>query len=276
MANSSSSTTIPSESNDVISSLPPPSDCNTILISINTAAQAPLKLTPNNFLSWHAQWNGLLIGYNLKGYLDGSFPCPSAMVTENGIERLNPNYVTWVRQDQLLLSAIRASLSDKLHPFTASAKTSQEVWSRLSTTYAKPSRSRILRIKDNLNSPQAGRSITDYMQHVKSAADELSMIRTVPVEEEDLIFAILNDLDPEFKDISAAVRARDSDISFEDLHETLSEHEAFLKRCSTDIRHSNDASITANVASTAGYQSRNNNKTGRYNNSGHSNKQGHF
>jgi hypothetical protein len=35
------------------------------LIAINAAAQLPLKLTPINYLTWRAQFNALLIGYDL-------------------------------------------------------------------------------------------------------------------------------------------------------------------------------------------------------------------
>ena len=42
------------------------------IISINVAAQAPLKLTATNYSSWKAQFHTLLIGYNLYGFIDGS------------------------------------------------------------------------------------------------------------------------------------------------------------------------------------------------------------
>ncbi|KAJ8647024.1 hypothetical protein MRB53_000047 [Persea americana] len=53
------------------------------LISINVAAQTPLKLTSTNYLSWKLQFHTLFIGYDLLGYIDGSKPCPSATPTLN-------------------------------------------------------------------------------------------------------------------------------------------------------------------------------------------------
>ena len=94
----------PSSSNTVVNPL---SSHNT-LISINVAAQAPLKLTSSNYLSWRAQFESLLVGYDLMGYLDGTLTCPSPILKENGPETVNPSYSPWIRQDKLLLSAILA------------------------------------------------------------------------------------------------------------------------------------------------------------------------
>lgn len=49
---------------------------NNTLITINIAAQTPLKLTSTNYLSWKPQFQTLLIGYDLLGYVDGTKPCP--------------------------------------------------------------------------------------------------------------------------------------------------------------------------------------------------------
>ncbi|KAK9266874.1 hypothetical protein L1049_027133 [Liquidambar formosana] len=51
-------------------------DSTKALISINAAAQLPLKLTSMNYPSWRAQFNALLFGYDLMGYMDGSQSCP--------------------------------------------------------------------------------------------------------------------------------------------------------------------------------------------------------
>lgn len=67
------------------------------------------------------------------------------------------------------------------------------------------------------------------MQHAKSVADELVMLDTQE-NLEDLTVKILNSLGDEFKDISTAVRARDSVIIFEELHEKLLNFEAVLKQ----------------------------------------------
>ncbi|PHT77868.1 hypothetical protein T459_15920 [Capsicum annuum] len=50
-----------------------------------------------------------------------------------------------------------------------------------------------------------------------------------PVNNEELVVKILSGLGSEFSEISAAIRARDSPISYEELFDKLLDHELFLK-----------------------------------------------
>ena len=67
------------------------------LFTINTAAQAPLKLTSSNYLSWKIQFETLFIGYDLLGYINGSKPCPPQTLTTNNVATPNPAYTLWIR-----------------------------------------------------------------------------------------------------------------------------------------------------------------------------------
>ena len=84
-------------------------DPHSTLISINVAAQTPLKLTSTNYVSWKLQFQTLFIGYDLLGFIDGSHPCPTTILP--GTTTPNPTHTLWIRQDQLLLNAILGSLS---------------------------------------------------------------------------------------------------------------------------------------------------------------------
>ncbi|XP_021834620.1 uncharacterized protein LOC110774399, partial [Prunus avium] len=86
--------------------------------------------------------------------------------------------------------------------------------------------------------------VSEYLQRVKAIADELALI-DVPLSDDDLVIHILNGVGPEFKEISAAVHARDSSISFETLHDKLVEYEAALKR---EESTTSAPVITANTA----------------------------
>ncbi|KAI5319419.1 hypothetical protein L3X38_039127 [Prunus dulcis] len=126
------------------------------LISINVAAQAPLKLSSTNYLSWKLQFQSLFIGYDLLGYIDGSKPCPPPTLTQDNTTSPNPSYSLWIRQDQLILNAIIGFLSPTIISFIAQAKTSKQAWTILANTYAKPSRGRIKQIKQHLKNTTKG------------------------------------------------------------------------------------------------------------------------
>lgn len=107
------------------------------LITINAAAQVSLKLMSLNYFSWIAQFNALFYGLDLLWYLDDTHPSPSATIVENQKIIPNPDYISWRRQDQLILHVIFASLSESVIPLVSFATTSREVWDRFSHLYAK-------------------------------------------------------------------------------------------------------------------------------------------
>jgi hypothetical protein len=96
----------------------PSSESGKSLIALNITAQINEKLTPSTFPQWRAQFEALLIGYDLLDYVNGDIPCPSTDLSFTA----NPNKTHWVRQDKLILSAILASTSTKITPLIATAK----------------------------------------------------------------------------------------------------------------------------------------------------------
>ncbi|KAI5313965.1 hypothetical protein L3X38_043141 [Prunus dulcis] len=226
------------ESSDISTPIITNTNSNTLssLITINAAAQLPVKLTPTNYPSWRAQFNALLIGYDLMGYVDGSSTCPPATPAA-------PRAL-WILQDQLLLHAILASVSPQVISLIASAKTSQEAWDKLLHLFASKARARVLGLKERLTlMRRENKPVSQYLQDVKVIADELAII-DVPLSDDDLLLYILNGVGSEFKEITAVVRSRDTSISFENLHDKLVEHEAALTRADAPVT---TPVITANV-----------------------------
>ena len=78
---------------------------------------------------------------------------------------------------------------------------------------------------------------------MKSLANELA-VAEAPVAEEDLIIFILNGLSSDFEELSTTIRARETAITFEELHDKLTDYETILKQ---DDFHSGSV-ITANDA----------------------------
>ena len=120
----------------------PPSRSPQNLIVFNVSAQALLKLTATNYITWQLQFTSLLFGYDLLGFVDGSKPCPPTMITLPNTDVLSPNpdHILWLQQDQLLLNAIIGSVSTTLVQFI----TSRDAWTTLEKTYASPLRGRIM------------------------------------------------------------------------------------------------------------------------------------
>ncbi|PON74636.1 Zinc finger, CCHC-type [Trema orientale] len=116
-------------------------------------------------------------------------------------------------------------------PFTVIAciTSSLDAWNTLANTYAKPSHGHIKQLKDQLKRCTKGsKSINEYMQAIKTRSDELALLGK-PVDNEDPIDKVLEGLGDEYKSIIDAVNARETPISFSELHEKLLNKEASLQ-----------------------------------------------
>ena len=172
----------------------------------------------------------LLYGYDLIGYVDGTYPCPLEMIKMGDTFTPNPEHKIWKRQDSLLLHAIMESVDSTIAPLVASTTFAQEAWARLHTTYASKSKTRILGLREMLSQLiKENKSVVDYMTVIKTMSDEFAIVRS-PLGEEEMVISVLKGLGSEFKELSATIRAWDSSISFEELHDKLADHEMFLKR----------------------------------------------
>jgi hypothetical protein len=94
------------------------------LVVFNITTQINEKLTPSSFSQWQAQFEALLIGYDLLDCVNGESQCPLSDGTPQSTAIKN----RWVRQDKLILSAILASTSPSITPLIATTKTSHEAW----------------------------------------------------------------------------------------------------------------------------------------------------
>jgi hypothetical protein len=240
----------------------PPSAADKPLIALNITAQINEKLTPSTFPQWRAQFEALLIGYDLLDYVEGTILCPSSAGI--AVDELRKTH--WVRQDKLILSAILASTSPSI---ITAAKTSHEAWKKLKNLYASRSRTRAMQLKEELTLIQRGnRSIPEYLHTVKALADEIAIIDH-SISDDDLTLYVLNGLGPDFREIAAPIRTRESSLTFEELHDLLVGHEAYLRRLETATQQ---LVASANFTKTKQYAQRGN-KSWSSNN--YSNPRGH-
>lgn len=159
-------------------------------------------MTPSTFLQWHAQFEALLIGYDLLDYVNGTFICP----THENNSTVNFNKTRWVRQDKLILSALLASTSPTITPLIAASKTSHEAWKKLNLLYASRSRTRAMQLEELTLIQRGSRTISEYMHVVKMLVDELAIIDS-PISNDDLTLYVLNGLGLDFQEIAAPICA---------------------------------------------------------------------
>ncbi|PON92162.1 hypothetical protein TorRG33x02_119810 [Trema orientale] len=102
------------------------------------------------------------------------------------------------------------------------------------------------------NISKGSQSVIDYMQAIKTKADELVALGK-PFDHEDLIEKVLDGLDDTFQSVINAVNNRDTVITFDELHEKLINKELSMRNPSpspsfpasahlTHTQHSNQRS----------------------------------
>ncbi|GJW60722.1 retrovirus-related pol polyprotein from transposon TNT 1-94 [Tanacetum coccineum] len=94
-----------------------------------------------------------------------------------------------------------------IQPLISSAETSAEAWEQLSSSYANSSRSKIIYLKAKLaKSPKENKSVANFLNEMRSIADELALTHS-NVSEEDLVVHIIAQLGDEFNPIVAAIKS---------------------------------------------------------------------
>ncbi|XP_073363245.1 uncharacterized protein [Aegilops tauschii subsp. strangulata] len=153
-----------------------------------------MKLFADNYLLWRAQVLPLMRSHYLEGYVDGSLPCPSAMVpvpsSHGGSVMVpNPAHRWWIAQDQAILGAIQSSLTPSVPGMLGEVK------------------------KNDL-------SVTAFFNKFKNLADTLSSIRQ-PLRDEEFTSFILNGLDEDYDSLVENFNGRDMPMPPRDLYVRL-------------------------------------------------------
>ncbi|KAF3627388.1 putative cyclic nucleotide-gated ion channel 1-like [Capsicum annuum] len=122
---------------------------------------------------------------------------------------------------------LRSIISTSLKVFVRLANKALEF---LHTAFANESHTRIISLQDQFACiTKDSWSVTDYLRDIRSIADELA-IGGAPITYLQLTVRILQALGPEYNAISAAIRSRETIITYEELCEKLLDHVIFLKQ----------------------------------------------
>lgn len=69
------------------------------------------KLDRQNFLTWRSQIEPIIDRFGISQYLDPLFTPPAQQIKVGEVLTSNPAFLTWYRQDRLLLGWLRSSIT---------------------------------------------------------------------------------------------------------------------------------------------------------------------
>ncbi|KAD5803566.1 hypothetical protein E3N88_14926 [Mikania micrantha] len=198
------------------------------IIHLTASNHFSIKFTSNNFPSWHKQVLSTLIGLELDHHIVGQFEPSAKTIVTGDVSKPNPAYLRWFRQEQMVIGALLGSCSDAIQPLVSSADMERQAWNALNSSYASGSRSCVVSLKSNLaKNPKGSRSVTDFLHDMKSISNELAVAQ-IPIDEEDLVVHIMNQLGNDFAGLVAALKTRGTAISFAQLFDKLLDHQRNL------------------------------------------------
>ncbi|EYU24184.1 hypothetical protein MIMGU_mgv1a019644mg, partial [Erythranthe guttata] len=106
-----------------------------------------------------------------------------------------------------------ASADSTIASTVVGAPLSKKAWDLLHTLFANKSQTRIFSLRHHLTKISSdSKSIAEYLREIKFIPDEIATAGS-PISTEELIVKILSGLGPEYRAISAAIRARGTPIT---------------------------------------------------------------
>uniref|UniRef100_A0A2N9H552 Retrotransposon Copia-like N-terminal domain-containing protein n=1 Tax=Fagus sylvatica TaxID=28930 RepID=A0A2N9H552_FAGSY len=228
------------------------------------------KLDSTNYMIWKLQISAILDAYSVIDHLDGSTPQPrQVLVSETGIQQVNPAFLIWQKRDKALLSLLYSTLSSPVLAMVVGLSTSQEVWDKLEERFTCTARANVLNLKLELQSIKKGNeSVSSYLQRIKTVRDKLSAVG-VHSDHEELLHVILKGLPKEYAPFASAIRTRDGILSLEKLSVLLQTEEQSMQEASDPFSNSALAMFVSHNKPSNGYNANHsyNNSRGRGRNS---------
>ncbi|KAJ0912824.1 putative transcription factor interactor and regulator CCHC(Zn) family [Helianthus annuus] len=194
------------------------------------APMISIKLTSSNFIYWRTQMRPLLTHQHLLPHVDGSQTAPPPFLTSNDKkETINPEYTTWIQQEQQAIILLNASLTEEALAVTVGLSSAREIWVALEAAFCNTSIERIQNLRDNLRALKKGdKNVAEYGRAFKAICDQLSAVGH-PVDVMDQLHWFLCGLGTTFESFSTSVRSTRPIPSFADLLASAESHELFVK-----------------------------------------------
>ncbi|XP_008232570.1 PREDICTED: uncharacterized protein LOC103331702 [Prunus mume] len=216
-----------------------------------------IRLSEDNFVKWHYQFQSVLQGYDLYGHFDGSSSCPPKYVvteSEGVTGELTEAYKQWIQIDKALLSLLIATLSNDAIEYVVGCKTARDAWLNLTDRYASVSRSRVTQLKTELHTISKGAdSIERFLLRLQHLRDQLT-VAGVKLTDDDIIIPALNGLPGEFDIIKTVIFARETPITMKEFRAQLLSAERTIESRVMALSHQMSGPMSS-VSSTQGSSS---------------------
>uniref|UniRef100_A0A803Q0C6 Retrovirus-related Pol polyprotein from transposon TNT 1-94 n=1 Tax=Cannabis sativa TaxID=3483 RepID=A0A803Q0C6_CANSA len=167
-----------------------------------------IKLDENNFLPWKHQVLASIKGSRLQKFLDDT-RAPEKFLTEADQRSniVNSEFEDWEQQDNLLVSWLLSSMSEKTTNRMIGCDTTTQIWENLTEYYTALNAANVGLYKTQLRNTKMTGSLSDNLLKIKGIVDQLATIGHTQTTQ-DHIETIFNGLPPEYDVFVTSITTR--------------------------------------------------------------------
>uniref|UniRef100_A0A803QJK9 Integrase catalytic domain-containing protein n=1 Tax=Cannabis sativa TaxID=3483 RepID=A0A803QJK9_CANSA len=167
-----------------------------------------VRLDEFNYLPWKYQVLAAIKGSRLQRFLEPNQALLQFITVEDQTANtVNPEYEDWEQQDNILVSWLLSSMSEKVLTRMVGSDSAAQIWINLCEYYTSLNRAKIGQYKTLLRNTKMQASLNDYLLKIKSVIDTLASIGH-PTSAHDHIEAIFNGLPTEYNVFITSVNTR--------------------------------------------------------------------
>ncbi|KAI0502404.1 hypothetical protein KFK09_017353 [Dendrobium nobile] len=193
----------------------------------NLRTLVPTQLNTDNYAIWRNQIVKLLRANGFEQFLespgttsttqDSSQPATSVAST-----------ALWLLTDRNLSAAICSTISPTVLPYVLNLDSTAEIWNALETRFQSSNRSKVLQLKNELNSiSMKNQSMIQYLTAIKTLVDQIAAAGST-IESEDIIMYILNGLPQQYQAFKTTIRTMQSSLSLDNFYSLLISEEIHI------------------------------------------------
>lgn len=198
---------------------------------INPANQInSVKIINMSYLLWNLQVLAGLRGLGRESFMSAHLSVPPHVIFVDGAsEVVNPTFIIWCRQDQLLFSFLLASMSETVQAQMIGCESSVGLWTQVSTIFATRSKARVMHYKLKLQTfKKRDLNMKDYVIKMKGFMNLLAASGH-PIFDEDQILYVLGGVGIEYDFVVVHITSKPESLTFSEVGALLMSHEGQLE-----------------------------------------------
>lgn len=143
---------------------------------------------------------------------------------------LNPEFITWQRQDKLIISWLYGAMTEEIIGEMTECKAARDVWVILENLFASHNIAKVMQLKSQLENLKKGNlPLRDYFAKIKILVDSLTAAGR-KISKEDHILHILGGLGAEFDATVSMISANKSPHTLQEIYSLLLAQESRNER----------------------------------------------